>query len=62
MYVFGCRKMNETGDHHVKWNKSVSKDKYLMFSHMWNIWVGKIHESKRDYYGCYEFRGGKGKE
>jgi hypothetical protein len=28
-----CRKMNETGGHHVKWNKPDSEDKYHISSH-----------------------------
>jgi hypothetical protein len=33
------RKMDGTGEHHVKWNKPASQRQVSdVFSHMWNVW------------------------
>jgi hypothetical protein len=42
-----CRKMDRTGDHHIKWNKPDSEKQISsVFSHMWNL--EKRYESKKE--------------
>ena len=51
--------MNETGEHHTKWNKPIMKRKILLIIPLiWGAYCSQIHREGKENGSCPELGGG----